>query len=208
MQVVDKKNIEKRILFYCSKMYVQSIQAGKDYIKLQKSIAILISNYALPPLKEIKKYVTKWNLREEDYGNVILTDDIEIYIIEVPKFKKYMNDTALADWVKFIINPKVINMENEEVKKAKEVLDELSQNEHERRLAELREKYIMDQKATEAAGYDKGMARGLSEGLERGKEQGAQETKIELAKKLKDKGVDINLINETTGLSIEEINNL
>ncbi len=155
-----------------------------------------------------------------NYENIVLTDDIEFYIIEIPKFKKYMNDTALADWVKFIINPKVINMENEEVKKAKEVLDELSQNEHERRLAELREKYIMDQKATEAAGYDKGMERGLeeglergmkrglSEGLERGKEQGARETKIELAKKLKDRGVDINLINETTGLSIEEINNL
>ena len=147
-----------------------------------------------------------------NYENIVLTDDIEFYIIEVPKFKKYMNDTALADWVKFIINPKVINMENEEVKKAKEVLDELSQNEHERRLAELREKYIMDQKATEAAGYDKGlergMKRGLSEGLERGLKQGAKNKTIELAKKLKDKGVDINLINETTGLSIEEINNL
>ena len=47
-------------------------------------------------------------------------------------------------------------MSNEEVKKAKKVLDELSQDEHERRLAELREKYIMNQKATEAAGYDKG----------------------------------------------------
>ena len=46
-------------------------------------------------------------------------------------------------------------MSNEEVKKAKKVLDELSQDEHARRLAELREKYIMDQKATEAAGYDK-----------------------------------------------------
>ena len=45
MQVVDKKNIEKRILFYCSKMYVQSIKAGKDYMDLEKSIAILISNY-------------------------------------------------------------------------------------------------------------------------------------------------------------------
>ena len=147
-----------------------------------------------------------------NYENIVLTDDIEIYIIEIPKFKKYMNNTALADWVKFIINPKVINMENEEVKKAKEVLDELSQNEHERRLAELREKYIMDQKATEAAGYDKGlergMKRGLSEGLERGLKQGAKNKTIELAKKLKDKGVDINLINETTGLSIEEINNL
>ena len=107
-----------------------------------------------------------------------------------------MNNTALADWVKFIINPKVIDMSNEEVKKAKKVLDELSQNEHERRLAELREKYIMDQKATEAAGYDKGY------------EQGEKNKTLELAKKLKAKGVDINIIHETTGLSIDEINNL
>ena len=107
-----------------------------------------------------------------------------------------MNNTALADWVKFIINPKVIDMSNEEVKKAKEVLDELSQDEHARRLAELREKYIMDQKATEAAGYDKGLEQGLKLGIKR------------TAKKLKSKGVDINIIRETTGLSIEEINKL
>ena len=200
MQVVDKKNIEKRILFYCSKMYAQSITAGKDYLKLEKSIAILISNYELDSLKSIKKYVSKWNLREEDYKNIILTDDIEIVIIELPKFKKYMNNTALADWVKFFINPKVIDMNNEEVKKAKEVLDELSQDEHERRLAELREKYIMDQKATEAAGYDKG--------LECGIKQGEKNKTLELAKKLKTEGVDINIICKTTGLSIDEINNL
>ena len=196
MQVVDKKNIEKRILFYCSKMYAQSITAGTDYIDLEKSIAILISNYELESLKDIKKYVSKWNLREEDYKNVILTDDIEIVIIELPKFEKYMNNTALADWVKFIINPKVSDMSNEEVKKAKEVLDELSQDEHERRLAELREKYIMDQKATEAAGYDKGY------------EQGEKNKTLELAKKLKVEGVDLNIICKTTGLSIDEINNL
>ena len=196
MQVVDKKNIEKRILFYCSKMYVQSIKAGTDYIDLEKSIAILISDYEIESLKEIKKYISKWNLREEDYGNLILTDAIEIYIIELFKFEKYMNDTALSDWIKFIINPKVINMNNEEVKKAKKVLDELSQNEHERRLAELREKYIMDQKATEAAGYDKGY------------EQGEKNKTLELAKKLKVEGVDLNIICKTTGLSIDEINNL
>ena len=200
MQVVDKKNIEKRILFYCSKMYAQSITAGKDYLKLEKSIAILISNYELDSLKYIKKYVSKWNLREEDYKNVILTVDIEIVIIELPKFKKFMNNTALADWVKFIINPKVIDMNNEEVKKAKEVLDELSQDEHARRLAELREKYIMDQKATEAAGYDKGYDKGF--------ESGTKKRTLELAKNLKSKGIDINIISETTGLSIDEINKL
>ena len=125
-----------------------------------------------------------------------MTDAIEIYIIELPKFKKYMNNSALADWVKFIINPKVNNMSNEEVKKAKKVLDELSQDEHERHLAELREKYIMDQKAVEAAGFDKGLETGIKQGIK------------QTAKKLKAKGIDINLIHETTSLSIDEINTL
>lgn len=91
-------------------------------------------------------------------------------------------------------------MSEKEIKKAKEVLEEISQDEHARRLAELREKYIMDQKATEAAGYDKG--------LEQGIEQGEKNKTLELAKKLKTKGVAINIILETTGLSIDEINNL
>lgn len=89
-------------------MYVQSIKSGTDYKDLEKSIAILISDYELESLKEIEKYVSKWNLREENYGNLILTDAIEIYIIELPKF----------------------------------------------------EKYIMDQKAVEAAGFDKGLETG------------------------------------------------
>ena len=52
-----------------------------------------------------------------------MTDAIEVIIIELPKFEKYKNDSALASWVKFINNPKVIDMSNEEIKKAKKVLD-------------------------------------------------------------------------------------
>ena len=54
----------------------------------------------------------------------------------------------------------------------------------------------MDQKATEAAGYDKGYENGIAA------------NKIETAKKLKAKGVDINIIHETTDLPIDEINKL
>ena len=136
------------------------------------------------------------------------SDDIEIVIIELSKFKKYMNNTALADWVKFIINLKVIDMSNEEVKKAKEVLDELSQDEHERRLAELREKYIMDQKATEAAGYDKGLEQGLKQGFEQGIEQGEKNKTLELANKMKAQGLDSDTIHKITCISIDEINKL
>ena len=125
-----------------------------------------------------------------------MTDAIEIIIIELTKFEKYENDAALSSWVKFINNPKVIDVSNEEVKKAKEVLDELSQDENAKYLAELREKYIMDQKAVEAAGYDKGVEKGIFS------------TQIKIAQKLKARGFDIEKIHELTELPIEEIKNL
>ena len=160
MQVVDHNNIEKRIMFYWSKEYSRSIKKGQDYNKLEKTICILIIDYELKKLEKIPKYITNWNLREEDYGKFILTDVLELYIIELPKFTRYNGNkkyTKLDEWIKFIENPEVIDMENtnKEVKKAKEVLEEISQDEHERYLTELRQKYILDQKAIEDAGYDK-----------------------------------------------------
>ena len=118
-------------------------------------------------LKEIEKYITKWNIREEEYQKIILTDVMEIYIIELPKFERYQEktDKKLNSWVKFIENPEEVDMkENKEVGKARKVLEEISQDEHERYLTESRQKYIMDQKAIEDAGFDKGFKAGEQHG--------------------------------------------
>ena len=156
MQVVDHNNIEKRIMFYWSKMYSTSIKSGKDYETLEKTIVILISDYELESLKEIPKYQTKWQIREEEYHQVILTDVMELYIIELPKFIKYIENTE------------VVKMdENAELKKAKKELEKISNDEHERYLAELREKYILDQKSIESAGYNKGKKAGIEERYKR-----------------------------------------
>lgn len=208
MQIIDRKNIEKRLLFYWGKMYNMSITSGKDYDKLEKCIVILISDYELKSLNEIKKYMTKWNLREEDYSNFVLTDVLEIYIIELPKFEKYQenSNSELDIWLKFMNNPEVLDMKeaSPEVNKAKEVLEEISNDERERYLAELREKYIMDQKAIEDAGYDKGVEAGIQQGIELGQKS---KTLI-IAKKMKEKNIDINTISQITGLTIKEIQNL
>ena len=200
MRVVDRKSIEKRVLFYCSKMYVQSLSSGQDYSKLEKSITILLTDYEIKSLKEIKKYITKWNIREQDCGNIILTDAMEVYIIELPKFEKYKTGSTLDPWVKFIKDSKVIDMSNKEIKKAKKVLEEISQDGKERYLAELREKYIMDQKAIEDAGYDKGLNVGIA--------NGQRSKAIEIAKRMKEQGIDVKTIKDITDLTIEEINNL
>lgn len=195
MQLVDKKNIEKRILFYWSKMYSSSIKTGEDYNDLERTIVILISDYELDSLKKIPKYQTKWQIREEEYHQIILTDVMELYIIETSKFLKHSekNDKEKNLWLKFIENPEVVKMsKNAEIQKAKKELEKISNDEHERYLAELREKYIMDQKATEDAGYDKGKKAGI----------------IEMAKEMLKKGLDIEMICDITKLTKEEIEKL
>ena len=92
-------------------------------------------------------------------------------------------------------------MENEEIKKAKKVLEEISQDEKERRMSELRQKYIMDQKAVYSQGYEYGKEDGIKQGIE----QGIEQNKKEIAKKMKLQNIDIKTIAIVTGLTEEEI---
>ena len=132
-----------------------------------------------------------------------MTDVLEIYLIELEKAKKLAqnSNTTINEWFQFINNPKaVLGMESDGIKKAKKVLEEISEDERERRLTELREKYIMDQQAIHDHGYDKGWESGI--------EEGSKQEKIKIAKRLKEKGIDLAIIAEVAGLTKEEIEKL
>ena len=80
-------------------------------------------------------------------------------------------------------------MSNKEIVKAKKVLEEISQDEHERYLAELREKYILDQNNIEATGYDKGLKQG----------------KKEIAKEMIKEKIPLEVISKITKIPKEEL---
>ena len=84
-------------------------------------------------------------------------------------------------------------MSNKEIVKAKKVLEEISQDEHERYLAELREKYILDQNNIEATGYDKGLKQGIKEG------------KREIAKEMIKEKMPLEVISKITKIPKEEL---
>ncbi len=86
--------------------------------------------------------------------------------------------------------------ENEGLKEAQELLEQISLDEHEQELAFKRELYEMDKKAIKAAGYYEGL------------EEGIQKEKIEIAKNMYKKGISIATIIECTGLTKEEIEKL
>lgn len=137
-----------------------------------------------------------------------MTKNFEIYIIELPKFEKYSNESELSNWVKFIINPEVIKIsevkKNESLKKAHDVLNEISDDEREEELAFQRLMYIMDKKAIEAAGFDKGEKVGIEKGIK----QGVKRNTLKIAKELLGENIDISIIAKVTNLPKEEIEKL
>lgn len=203
MQVSDKKDIEKRILFYWSKLYISNIEKGENYRNLKKTISIIIAKYEIANIKEVDKFHTKWQIREETYGKTILTNVLEIHIIELPKFEKIMNNNninenkKLISWLKFILDPNNMEVtelkENINIKKAKDELEGMTRSEYEARLAELRLKYIMDTDAVERLGIEKGIKIGI------------EESKKKIVKKLISKGYALKEISEIMDISIEDI---
>ena len=93
---------------------------------------------------------------------------------------------------------------NENMKKAKEKLHTMSEDETLRRLAELREKAILDENEAEYTGYCKGKEAGLKEG----KKLGINQSNKEIAKKMKKLGYAPENIMEITNLSKEQIEKL
>lgn len=192
MQLVDTGEIRERILYYWSKIYTRQLKKGQEYKELEKTIVILIANFAIKGLEELK-YHTEWKIMDKETQKVILTDKFELRIIELPKVREEEQE-ELIDWLLFLENPqservKTKMEENEELKEAVEKLEGMSEDDYMQRIADLREKAILD--------YNSGMGNALRKGIKKGK--------LETAKKMLEKGMDIDTIIEVTGLSKEEI---
>ena len=63
-------------------------------------------------------------------------------------------------------------------------------------------------KTAEIEGYDKGKAEGIEEGKKEGREEGREEEKIEIARNLKQLGIDATAIAKATKLTSQEIEQL
>ncbi len=170
---------------------------------------IAIVDYGIDLTKEIDNYETQWKLRETKKPQLVLTDKEEIVILELEKVRKAYEkckEDKKAQWMLFLDDPntkevKEIMEKNEDIKDAVVTVHEMSEDEKLRRLAELREKAIMDEKAIRRAGYK----RGMEDGMEAGKTLGEKNEKIKMAKRLKEMGMEVEKILEVTELSEEEI---
>ena len=92
------------------------------------------------------------------------------------------------------------NPEVENILKAKEIFNKTIADPTQKEKIRLIEKIERDNLAFAASAHDEGLAEGL--------EKGAHEKAIETAKNMLSKGLDIKLVSQCTGLTIEEIKEL
>ena len=202
IQLADNKDTAERFLYYWSRIYSGQLLKGEEYKKLNKVISIIIIDYNFEKTKEIESLSTKWKIKEVETGKEIeLTDVLELIIIELPKARRILekdSENKLAQWMLFLNNPnelEVLKMveKNEDIKEAMEELEQISEDKKLRRLAELREKAIRDEK--------NGLRHAREEGLEEGIKKGIEKVIRNMLKKK----IDIQTISELTGVSVEDI---
>lgn len=87
VQLADNKDTAKRFLYYWSKIYSGQLVKGKEYTELNKVISIIFLDYEFYMTREIKNLVTEWKIMEVGQ-NIVLTDKLEFYIIELPKARE------------------------------------------------------------------------------------------------------------------------
>ena len=169
VQLNNEGNMPERMLYYWSRLFSSQLKAGKDYGELQKTISVGIFDFELDNLKNLPGYCSKWKIIDDEGRKIILTDLFELYIICLPRLRKYSKEKILKDklaqWMLFIDDPrsaevKEIMESNSDIKQAVQTLEEINDDEEIQRLAELREKAERD----EASAMSFARKQGLQEG--------------------------------------------
>lgn len=204
IQLIDKKNFIERLLFYFSKLYQSQMKRRSDYLEAKRVVLIAIIDYPFELTKEIKEMETIWKLHEEKHKNLVLTNYLEIHILELEKVKNtYLKnkDNKKAQWMLFLDDPNSkevqdIMQENKEIKEATIEVRKMSEDEKMQRLADLREKAIMDERAIYAGALEKGIKQGLEQGREK---------IIEIVRNLYSMNTPINKIAEIVEIEEKEV---
>src|SRR6478736_2035158 len=130
----------KRSLYYWSKLYTSQMQEGMPYRALRKTITINLLDFIL--FSSDEEFQTTGQLWDTTKQRV-LSDDIEIHFVEIPKLVKQWREEKVNQW------------------------ENMSHYSSFRSAYEAREKLLLDEQAKLAHAREEG----LEEGVEKGKLQ-------------------------------------
>jgi predicted transposase/invertase (TIGR01784 family) len=155
MQMLVLAALSPRALYYWAKSYAEQLSAGEDYTRLRRTISICFVNGVV--FRDWPDHHTCFRLLDRS-GGLCLTEDLEIHIIELPKFQKTLAELEpdLDFWLYFLKNGEELDadalpaeLDRWEIRKAMGVLKMLAQSDVERELYEGRLKAKRDMQTLE-----------------------------------------------------------
>ena len=227
MQVTATTDFDKRAQYYATRAYSGQLLKGEDYQKLRNVIFLAITNFTMFPDDPAIKS-DHIILNSQTYAHKL--KGLHFTFIELTKFTKKLEElTSIREkWYYYLKHaPETTEEAYSELVEGAPALQR-AYDELEKASWSQEELYKYDQiikqerdhasvgiaqfQKGEKKGREEGKAEGLKEGekkgIELGKAEGKQQEKLEIAKQMLAKGLDIQLICEMTGLSEQRIRSL
>lgn len=223
IQLNNNHDMMKRSLYYWGKLYTSQLQKGMPYSALRKTITINLLNFIMfLDHKEFHTKGTLWNTQQQK----LLSDDIEIHIVEIPKLTEQWHEEKVNPWKDPFVRWLLLLSANEDehltkllediamnqdpiLQKAINKWERMSQDSSFRQAYDAREKVLMDEAAkfahAETEGMKRGMEKGLEQGIEKGRKEGVQQGKIQMIKSMYDLGIPLETIAKASKLNVHDV---
>jgi predicted transposase/invertase (TIGR01784 family) len=209
MQVLNVESFGQRILYNAAKTYAFQLQKGEGYRMLKPVIALTITDFEM--FKNSDKLISRFVYKEENTNLPYPDNDMKLVFVELPKFTKEVDQLeTLADkWIYFMkyartitdVPPVIDSIP--EIHKAFGIANQVNLSPEELADLERREIFIYDQQGA----IIKAVKDADRAARQEGRQEGRQAEKLAIARQLLDR-LDDEIISQTTGLSIEEVQNL
>lgn len=197
----------ERNIQYLNSIYALNVEEGSDY-KYNQVIQINLNNFSFDKKnKEIEIY----SIQNEE--GEVLTKNITYIQIYIPKIRERWYNVGkekLNDFEKCILA-----LAEPDIAKAKDISigddimeDYVKESEKvckEKNFGQSYDKEWALKDEWQRVGLQQGMLKGIEQGIEQGKQEGIKEASIKIAKKLLNKGMNIEEVSELTGLPVSKV---
>ena len=215
MQVAKEAWFSQRAIYYSSKAYSQQLSIGENYHKLKPVIFLGILNF---DAFNSPDYFSRHLIFDKKTHKHDLKD-LEWNFVELKKFKKTEQEleTVADKWIYFIQQAIQLdhipeNVDTNALRLAYEIAEQHQWTAEELAIYDAqemeihRQQNVLETAKMEALEY--GLQKGIEQGLSQGLSQGVLQGKLEIAKKMLQQGLTVDIIANLTDLNPDEITNL
>ncbi|MCQ2229638.1 MAG: Rpn family recombination-promoting nuclease/putative transposase [Bacteroidales bacterium] len=215
MQMIWSDEFKQRVLFNASKAYVRQLDSSENYKLLQPVYSLNLVNEIFEAGMPTTFYHHYQLVHCENSKNII--DGLQLVFVELPKFipRTISEKKMRVLWLRFLteidektrsVSPEL--MEDNLINKALTLVKESAFDEAQLLGYEKFWDTVRTEKTLIESAQLKGLAQGRAEGRAEGIAEGEQNKQFEIARNLRNLGVDTATIVKSTGLSEEDVESL